>query len=139
MQKRMDWLIVLTFWGNHPILGAARVRSGVSRFGKGLAVQINGSLKCSSSASLQDMFLNLVSNHLPRCEKKKSQSGSSSTTFSRFSKREFFGVRNRESPSYRSHHLPEKALGVAPELGPPNAIFASLRVIPAKGHQELAA
>lgn len=41
--------------------------------------------------------------------------------------------------SYRTHHLPEKALGVAPELGPPNAIFASLRVIPAKGHQELAA
>ena len=47
------------------------------RFGKGLAVQINGELqKCSSSASLQDMFLNLVSNHLPRCGEKKTQSGS---------------------------------------------------------------
>ena len=95
------------------------------RFGKGLAVQINGELqKCSSSASLQDMFLNLVSNHLPRCGEKKNSIWISSTTFSKFSKREFFGVRNRESPSYRTHHLPEKALGVAPELGPPNAIFA---------------
>jgi hypothetical protein len=60
----------------------------------------------------------------PKVRRKKNSIWISSTTFSKFSKREFFGVRNRESPSYRTHHLPEKALGVAPELGPPNAIFA---------------
>ena len=83
MQKRMDWLIVLMFWGNHPILGAARVWSGVSR-GQGLAVQINASLKCSSSASLQDMFgwtsCRTISQGAEKI-KKKTQSGSSGTTF----------------------------------------------------------
>jgi hypothetical protein len=107
------------------------------RFGKGLAVQINGELQKCSSASLQDMFLNLVSNHLPRCGEKKLNLDQQHNFLKILKAGILWGEKSgisvlpNPSPPWKSPWSRTRTWSTKRHL--------CLRVIPAKGHQELAA